>query len=767
MSEKRTRTVQMMKDRFGLFIHWGLYAIPARGEWVRSTERISNETYQTYFDEFDAARYNPREWAKAAKTAGQKYAVLTTKHHDGFCLFDSKLTEYKAVNTLAGRDLVREYVDAFRAEGISVGFYYSVIDWYHPDYPAYGDRIHPERGNEAFKDKEISFDRYLEYMHGQVKELLTNYGKIDILWFDFSYDDMTGEKWKATELINMVRSIQPDIIIDNRLGGNLLGENAEVYAGDFYSPEQIIPPGGVVDARGESVPWEACITLNENWGYHATDKAYKSPKQVIRALVECVSKNGNMLLNVGPDAKGEIPKESLSILAEVGEWMRLNGDSIYNCGAAELPKPEWGRYTQNGNKLYAHVFDKGIGPIYFQGLKGRIKKARLLRDGTELFVQTPWMAEQYSDIAGGAFIVLKGAELPDELDTVIELELLTLSAKGTNVMTNPLVEEYRGDLLENIHYGHICGVDESKRIKYYSGDPTWSTYMRSAAKPMQAIPVFLEGYDETYGFSGEEKAIMMASHRALPYHVHALESILHKLGLQEDTLICKPTYPLDAVARDTLVSGSQPPRRLYHNCSGKHLGVLAYCKGKGISSEGYYDAQHPAQLRVKDIVAQLAEMAADDIRIGTDGCGFPVFGMPLQSMAVAFLKLACPDLIEDERLRDAVQKATSIMNAYPTMISADYLICSNLLMDANIIAKGGAKGVYCFALRRERLAFALKVIDGSEEEWPLIVASILEQIDYENKETIARMRHISAAEIRNDNDLVIGTSRSVFKLEME
>ncbi|WP_332089210.1 alpha-L-fucosidase [Paenibacillus sp. GYB003] len=424
MSTREERTRWFMRDRFGMFIHWGLYSIPARGEWIRGNERMSWEQYKAYFDEFDASRYDPKAWAKAAKAAGQKYAVLTTKHHDGFCLFDSKLTDFKATNTPAGRDLVREYVDAFREEGLAVGLYYSIIDWHHDDYPAYGDKAHPDRSNEAVKDKPIDFDRYLTYMHGQVKELLTNYGKIDIMWFDFSYDQMTGEKWKATELVRMIRSIQPDIIIDNRLGGNIRAAEPEEYAGDFFSPEQIIPPGGIIDVNGKPVPWEACITLNDHWGYHSADKNYKSPQQIIRTLVECVSKNGNLLLNVAPDAKGEINRETLDVLREVGEWLRLNGDSIYGCGAAaNFQKPEWGRYTQNGSKLYAHVYDRGIGPIYFEGLKGKIKKARLLRDGTELKVETPWMAEEYSDIESGAFITLAGARLPDERDTVIELHL--------------------------------------------------------------------------------------------------------------------------------------------------------------------------------------------------------------------------------------------------------------------------------------------------------------------------------------------------------
>lgn len=408
-------------DRFGMFIHWGLYAIPARGEWVRSLEKLSVEQYRPFFEEFDPDRYDPREWARAAKAAGMNYAVMTAKHHDGFCLFDSKFTDYKATNTPAGRDLIKEYINAFREAGLRVGLYYSMIDWHHDDYPAYGDKIHPMRDNEAFKDKSIDFDRYLTYMHGQVRELLTNYGTIDVMWFDFSYDDMTGEKWRASELVEMMRSIQPDIVIDNRLGGNKKSANPESYAGDFMSPEQLLPSEGIVNEAGEPLPWEACITLNDHWGYCAGDNNYKSAKTVVRGLVECVSKGGNLLLNVGPDARGQIPRQSLDILAEVGAWIDANGKSVYGCGPSQLPKPEWGRYTQNGKWLYAHIFERGIGPIGFRGLQGKIKRARLLADGTEIKVETPWMAWEYPE---DAFITFSGASLPDDIDTVVELELL-------------------------------------------------------------------------------------------------------------------------------------------------------------------------------------------------------------------------------------------------------------------------------------------------------------------------------------------------------
>ncbi|GAB4485362.1 MAG: hypothetical protein Fur0016_10470 [Anaerolineales bacterium] len=359
-----------------------------------------------------------------------KYAVLTAKHHDGFCLFDSQLTDYKSTNTPCRRDLVREYVEAFRAEGLRVGLYYSLLDWHHPDYPAYGDRFHPMRENLAYKDRPQDFNRYINYFHGQVRELLTNYGQIDIIWFDFSYDQMSGETWRAAELVEMARTLQPGLLIDNRLDAsgdtNRSIESLEPpsYCGDFACPEQIIPPAGLTDEAGRPVPWEACLTLNNHWGYCTADHDYKSSRQVIRALVECVSKGGNMLLNVGPDVRGEIPAESVEILEQVGDWMRRNSESIYACDRASWPKPEWGRYTQNGNTLYAHIFERGIGPVNLRGLGGKIHKARLLTDRSEIKLNRPWNTHDYPD---DAFIEFPSARLPDETDTVVALQIETAS----------------------------------------------------------------------------------------------------------------------------------------------------------------------------------------------------------------------------------------------------------------------------------------------------------------------------------------------------
>lgn len=430
--EERTKRTEWYRDaRFGMFIHWGLYAIPARGEWVRSVEEIPKEEYDPLIREFSVENYDPKIWAKLAKEAGMKYAVLTAKHHDGFCLFDTQLTDFKSTNAPCHRDLVREFLDAFRAEGIRVGLYYSVIDWRHPDFPHYGDRNHPMRNRPEYSNENRNFDRYLDYMFGQIRELLTNYGKLDLMWFDFSYDNMKNETWKADKLIEMVRSIQPHLIIDNRLegsgenSGSILTRNPTPWSGDFASPEQMIPPAGIRDEDGNPVPWESCITLNNHWGYAAHDHHYKSAKMVIHMLVECVSKGGNLLLNVGPNAKGEIPEESVQILKEVGTWMKKNSRSIYHCGYAGLPKPEWGRYTRNGNLLYAHVMEEQAGAICLENMAGKIEKMRLVSDNSEIKESFFWNLKEYGQHA--FFFFDPNASdcypLPDELDTVVEITL--------------------------------------------------------------------------------------------------------------------------------------------------------------------------------------------------------------------------------------------------------------------------------------------------------------------------------------------------------
>ena len=414
--------------RFGMFIHYGLYSIPASGEWVMSDEEMTDDEYRKYFDAFDPCDLDMRQWAKAAKDAGMKYMVLTAKHHDGFCLYDSKYTDLKSTNTACHRDLVREYVEAVREQGLKVGLYFSLIDWRHPDFPHYKDRQHPMRNHPECGNEGRDFVRYLKYMHAQVRELMENYGKIDLLWLDFSYDDLRGEAWKATELVSMIRSLQPDIILNNRLevSGEGFGSLAEghptPYHGDFITPEQMIPPAGLKDPAGNSLVWEACVTMNGHWGYCAQDHFFKPSSMLVRKLVECVSKGGNMILNVGPDAKGNFPKESVRILHEIGSFMRESGDSIYGCGAC-VAKPEgMYRLTRKGSRIYVHIFENTIGPFPIPGIpKDKVKGVRLLRDGSEVKISTSWVHSDYPDIL---FADLgPDPVLPDQTDTVLELEL--------------------------------------------------------------------------------------------------------------------------------------------------------------------------------------------------------------------------------------------------------------------------------------------------------------------------------------------------------
>ncbi|HIS55663.1 MAG TPA: alpha-L-fucosidase [Candidatus Fimimorpha excrementavium] len=378
-------------DRFGMFIHWGLYALPARHEWVKTREKISEEHYDLYFEHFNPDLYDPKEWARQAKAAGMKYVVMTAKHHEGFCMFDSQYTDYKCTNTPAGRDLIKEYVDAFRAEGLHIGFYYSLIDWHHPDFTI--DPLHPRRDDENARELNEGRDmhRYAEYMRNQVTELLTNYGKIDILWFDFSYsqNNGTGEKswqtgkgkddWEAEELIALARRLQPGIIIDNR---------AEIDQ-DIWTPEQYQPTEWIRHPEtGELVTWEACQTFSGSWGYYRDEMTWKSPEMLIRMLVNTVSLGGNLLMNVGPTARGYLDYRAEAALAVYADWMKYNSRSIYGCTMAEpeFETPADCRLTQSedGKRIYVHLFAYPFAHLKLKGFAGKIKYAQFLHDGSEV-----------------------------------------------------------------------------------------------------------------------------------------------------------------------------------------------------------------------------------------------------------------------------------------------------------------------------------------------------------------------------------------------
>ena len=383
-------TAWFTRDRFGMFIHWGLYAMPARHEWVKTRERISEEKYDKYFEHFDPDLFDAREWARQAKAAGMKYAVLTTKHHEGFCMWDTQYTDYKCTNTPAGRDLVREYVDAFRAEGLRIGFYYSLIDWHHPEFPI--DHLHPRRDDENAEalNKTRDMHKYAEYMRNQVTELLTNYGKIDILWFDFSYSEVPANAkpwmkgkgkndWEAEKLIALARRLQPGIIIDNR---------TEIEQ-DVWTPEQFQPTEWVKHPEtGELVVWEACQTFSGSWGYYRDEQTWKNPEMLLRMLVNTVSLGGNLLMNVGPTSRGYFDARAQAALKVYADWMKFNSRSIYGCTMAEpeFVAPADCRYTQSadGSRLYLHLFAYPFAHLQLKGLAGKVEYAQFLHDGSEI-----------------------------------------------------------------------------------------------------------------------------------------------------------------------------------------------------------------------------------------------------------------------------------------------------------------------------------------------------------------------------------------------
>jgi len=412
---QKTQRMKWWTDaRFGMFIHWGLYALPARHEWVKNRERITNEEYQKYFEMFNPDLYDPHEWAKMAKAAGMKYVVLTAKHHEGFCLFDSKYTDYKATNTPYGKDLIKEYVEAFRAEGLKVGFYYSLIDWHHPDYTI--DRNHPQR-QESDADYERlnkgrDMNKYREYMKNQVRELLTNYGEISIIWFDFSFPGTNGKgraDWDSENLLKLARSLQPGIIVDDRL------DLRDVEGGwDFTTPEQVKVTKWP-EVNGRRVPWETCQTFSGSWGYYRDETSWKSPAQLIELLIESVSKGGNLLLNVGPTARGVFDFRAQERLGSMGEWMKYNNRSVYNCTEAPsefiAPPNTLLTYNPSTNRLYIHLLSYPMGRLNLTGMADKVKYVQFLHDASEVRF-TAGRDENKNDLALQLPILKPPVEIP-------------------------------------------------------------------------------------------------------------------------------------------------------------------------------------------------------------------------------------------------------------------------------------------------------------------------------------------------------------------
>jgi alpha-L-fucosidase len=389
-SEKVDRMQWWSEARFGMFIHWGLYALPARHEWVMSNEQISKKDYKKYVEFFNPDLYDPREWAKLAKNAGMKYVVFTAKHHDGFSMYDSKYSDFKVTNSPIGRDLLKELIDAFRAEDIRIGLYYSLIDWHHPDFLV-NEHIHPERNKqeEIANDENRDKNKFQRFLMNQITELLTNYGQIDVLFADFSYPHKKNGKgksyWNSEALYKQIRKLQPNIVLNDRL------DLEEEGGWDYKSPEQFMPKNWVT-YQGEKVPWETCQTFSGSWGYHRDQYTWKSIRQTIVMLIETVSKGGNLLLNVGPTARGVIQDEAVERLEATHQWMKYNSRSIYGCTAApeefETPDNCLLTYNPKTNRLYVHVLEWPFKTIYLPGLAGKVKYAQILNDASELKLGT-------------------------------------------------------------------------------------------------------------------------------------------------------------------------------------------------------------------------------------------------------------------------------------------------------------------------------------------------------------------------------------------
>jgi alpha-L-fucosidase len=396
--------------RFGMFIHWGLYAIPAgewndriypgASEWLMYTAQIKPKDWEPLVEQFNPVEFDADAWVRLAKRAGMKYIVITSKHHDGFCLFDSEYTDYDIMSTPFKRDIMAELAEACRAHGLRICWYHSILDWHHPDYL-------PRRAWDDRPAEEADFDRYIAHLKNQLAELVTNYGEIGVLWFDGEWES-TWTHEMGVDLHDYVRRLQPSIIINNRVdkgrsGMGGLTRDAE-FRGDFGTPEQQVPGTGM-----PGVDWESCITMNDSWGFKRSDQHWKSSEDLIRMLVDIASKGGNFLLNVGPTALGEIPEASVERLEAMGDWMDVYGESIYGTSASPFRRLPWGRCTQrpieNGRtRLYLHVFDWPItGELTVDGLNNDVRWAYLMgdplhaprsvkREGSRLVIDVPGAA---------------------------------------------------------------------------------------------------------------------------------------------------------------------------------------------------------------------------------------------------------------------------------------------------------------------------------------------------------------------------------------
>jgi alpha-L-fucosidase len=389
--------------RFGMFIHWGVYAIPADGEWHQYNHKMQVKDYEKYPPQFNPTHFSAHDWVKAAKDAGMKYIVFTTKHHDGFSMFDTQQSDYSVVkDTPWHHDPVKDLAAECKRQGMRLGFYYSLMDWHHPDYLPRRDWETETRPADG-----ADWDRYIAYMKAQLRELLTNYGPVAVIWFDGGWEHTVGE-WHSQEILDLIHSIQPNTLVNDRTN----------LPADFATPEQRIPSQALSGDR----LWETCMTMNDNWGYSRTDHNWKSPADLVHKLADIAGKGGNFLLNVGPTEDGAFPPEAVERLQQIGRWMRANGRAVYGTTRSPFRRLSFdGRCTRAGDTLYLHVFQWPEAGLKLTGLETPVASARVLDGGERLTVT--------SHAAGPG--ISRPARL-DAMDTVIEVRL-----KGAPVVAPP------------------------------------------------------------------------------------------------------------------------------------------------------------------------------------------------------------------------------------------------------------------------------------------------------------------------------------------
>ena len=469
-AQKDARMAWWRDARFGMFIHWGVYSVPAGqwqnetnyGEWFLEQTHMPVSQYEKYADQFNPVKFDATAWVRAAKAAGVKYIVITSKHHDGFGMYRSDLTDWCIKRTPFQRDPLTELAAACKAEGIKFCLYYSIMDWHSPDW---GNRR--PWNDLAAKDGPPDMDRYVAYMKGQLKELLTRYGPIGLLWFDGQWESPWTRE-RGDDLYRYVRSLQPAVIVNNRVskptstaGGGYAQSEA---AGDYGTPEQTIPPAGF----GPGVYWESCMTMNDTWGFKKDDDNWKSAETLVRNLIDCASKGGNYLLNVGPTSEGVIPAPSLERLKEIGNWMDVNSQAIYGTSASPFSnRLPWGRCTEKvtgkTTTIYLHVFDWPTdGQLLVPGLRSRIQKAYLLADHS----QHPLAIQKTDD----GMVLTVPADGSNPISTTIVLQI-----KGTPVIDKlPEPKATASNVYQNDEneYGAKYAFDGSPDTRWATDDAT-------------------------------------------------------------------------------------------------------------------------------------------------------------------------------------------------------------------------------------------------------------------------------------------------------